>query len=190
MAQFNKTNNFLVSTISQQTKAAVFVAHPDDETIWMGGTILSHKDWEWKIFMATHNPNDDRGKQFQNAIAKYRDKVNKLSFEFIEIMPDDQNWDKINSEKALSKLSQIDLNLFDIIFTHNIDGEYKHPNHELLGKYFKEQKKNIWHFLCPAIQNPKEKQIGEYIESLYLDSGILSFKKEIFQKSYPTEDYL
>ena len=30
-------------------KANVIVAHPDDETIWMGGKIIHEKDFQWTI---------------------------------------------------------------------------------------------------------------------------------------------
>ena len=32
-----------------EKEALVIVAHPDDETIWMGGTILKNKNWKWTI---------------------------------------------------------------------------------------------------------------------------------------------
>jgi len=28
----------------------VIVAHPDDETLWTGGMILMHPEWECKVF--------------------------------------------------------------------------------------------------------------------------------------------
>lgn len=30
-------------------RAAVVVAHPDDETLWCGGYILAHPEIDWKI---------------------------------------------------------------------------------------------------------------------------------------------
>jgi LmbE family N-acetylglucosaminyl deacetylase len=31
---------------------AIIVAHPDDETLWAGGTILNHPSW--KCFIISH----------------------------------------------------------------------------------------------------------------------------------------
>jgi len=30
-------------------RCAVIVAHPDDETLWMGRTVLMHPECEWTI---------------------------------------------------------------------------------------------------------------------------------------------
>lgn len=195
MIKFNEQGNFLVSKDKTQIKAAIFTAHPDDETIWMGGTILSKCDWSWKIFIATHNVNDPRGREFQKAVQEYRKQINiqKLDFEFIEIMEDTQDQNSIERQDVYNKLNCINLNDYDIIFTHNVDGEYNHINHTILGEYFKDERKNelnIWHFLCPAIQNPRKKHIGEYVESIFLNQAVLARKLFIFQCAYRSQHYL
>ena len=30
----------------------MIVAHPDDETLWAGGTILKHPEWHWETWSA------------------------------------------------------------------------------------------------------------------------------------------
>ena len=40
---------------------AVIVAHPDDETLWAGGTILSHPSWQWFIVCLCRGSDKDRG---------------------------------------------------------------------------------------------------------------------------------
>ncbi len=188
---FNQSNNFMIEDRGNTVKAAVVMAHPDDETIWMGGTLLSHKDWYWKLYVATHSKNDDRGKEFINAVDKFRKQgVSTLEYEFLEVMPDVQEYEKINRTEVYRKLGVLDLSSFGVIFTHNVDGEYRHGNHIILGEFFKEKQMNVWHVLCPAIQNPREKQVGEQIESTYLTPTILETKRAIFQDSYSTQNYL
>jgi len=198
--KFNQTN-FLLSDNLSEVKAAVFVAHPDDETIWIGGTILSQKNWNWEIIVATHDENDNRGKDFIKSIEKYRDQygVQKISYKFIEAMTDEQDYNKLikngdDKKKIHDELDKIEITNYNIIFTHNIDGEYGHANHKILGQYFKDKTEkenlNIWHFLCPSIQNIKEKQTGEYIETTYLNTVLLTQKYLIFQYSYESEHYL
>ena len=105
--------------------------------------------------------NDERGIEFQKAINEYKVQsgIQQLSYEFIEIMEDTQEKNNIEISKVNDKLNKIRLDGFDVIFTHNIDGEYNHFNHKALGEYFKNKRKdglNIWHFFCPAIQNPRK----------------------------------
>jgi hypothetical protein len=195
MAKCNETHNFLIPKDKKPIKGAIFTAHPDDETIWMGGTILSRNDWIWKIFIATHNMNDERGIEFQKAINEYKVQsgIQQLSYDFIEIMEDTQEENNIVISKVKDKLNEIEFDGFDVIFTHNIDGEYNHINHKILGEYFKNKRKdglNIWHFFCPAIQNPKKKQVGEYIESIFLNPAITAKKTSVFQCGYTSQHFL
>lgn len=195
MGKYNDGDYFLISKTKKPIRAAVFSAHPDDETIWMGGTILSRNDWIWKIFIATHNENDERGIEFKCAINEYKVKyeIHQLSFEFIEIMEDTQDENRIKIVETNEKLKKIKLDDFDVIFTHNIDGEYNHFNHKILGEYFKNKREdnlNIWHFFCPAIQHPRKKEAGEYIESIFLNPAILTKKTSIFQCAYTSQHFL
>ena len=189
--RFNQINNFLIENVSGAVKAAIIMAHPDDETIWTGGLLLSKKSWHWKIFIATNYETEDRPNEFKKAIEKYKNYgVSNLDYEFIRIMPDMQEYDKLNKNEIHKKLNTIDLSTFDLIFTHNIDGEYGHGNHKVLGEYLSGKSLNVWHVLCPAIQNPREKQVGEQIETIYLSPEVLVRKKTLFQNSYTSQQYL
>ncbi len=47
---------------------AVIVAHPDDETLWAGGTILSHPSWQCFIVCLCRGSDNDRAPRFYNAL--------------------------------------------------------------------------------------------------------------------------
>ena len=47
---------------------AVIVAHPDDETLWAGGTILSHPSWNWFIVCLCRGSDKERAPRFHNAL--------------------------------------------------------------------------------------------------------------------------
>lgn len=189
--RFNQINNFLIENVSGSVKAAIIMAHPDDETIWTGGLLLSKKSWHWKIFIATNYETEDRPNEFKKAIEKYKSYgVSNLDYEFIRVMPDIQEYSKLNKNEILQKLNSVDLSAFDVIFTHNIDGEYGHGNHKVLGEFLKEKRLNVWYVLCPAIQNPREKLVGDCVETIYLTPVELAYKKALFQSSYPTQQYL
>jgi LmbE family N-acetylglucosaminyl deacetylase len=111
-------------------KVALIVAHPDDETLWAGGTILSHPSWQWIIVCLCRGSDTGRATKFKEAL-----KILKSE----GIMGDldegsDQNpLDNREVEHAIIEL--LPPMYFDLIISHNPDGEYsRHIRHEEVGK--------------------------------------------------------
>ena len=46
-------------------KAAVIVAHPDDEVIWCGGFVAAHSDFEWTVLSLSRSDDSDRQPKFK-----------------------------------------------------------------------------------------------------------------------------
>ncbi len=128
-----------ISRISfgSEPRALVVVAHPDDETLWVGGTMLLHPDWRWKVVsLCRGNDLDRRGRFFcavsrlggQGTICDVDDGPEQIP------LPDSvlQNAIKL-------KLDNTD---FDVIITHSLFGEYtRHLRHEEAGKAVLD----LWH---------------------------------------------
>lgn len=118
-----------MTRISTKT-VALIVAHPDDETLWAGGTILSHPAWHWFIVCLSRGSDKDRSPRFYNAlkILKSEGIIGDL-----EDGPDQLPLDKTELESAI-----LDLLLpkhFDLIISHNPTGEYtRHVRHEEVSK--------------------------------------------------------
>lgn len=108
----------------------IIVAHPDDETLWAGGTILNHPSWKCFIVCLCRGSDPDRAPKFQKAL-----KI--LSSEGImgdlDDGPDQNPLDEKMVEEAI--LDLIPSRHFDLIITHNPKGEYtKHLRHEEISK--------------------------------------------------------
>ena len=50
--------------------AAVIVAHPDDELLWAGGTILSRRQWSWHVVSLCRASDADRAPKFHRVLAR------------------------------------------------------------------------------------------------------------------------
>jgi len=109
---------------------ALIVAHPDDETLWAGGTILNHPSWRWFIVCLCRGSDKERAPRFYKAL-----KILKSE----GIMGD---LDDGPEQKPLEgkEVENIILDLlpgrhFDLIITHNPTGEYtRHLRHEEVSK--------------------------------------------------------
>lgn len=111
-------------------KIAVIVAHPDDETLWAGGTLLSHPDWEPFILSLCRKNDPDRSPKFQKAIRFLNAKG----------LMADLDDGPMQIPQNLNQLSELVLKMlpahtYDIIITHSPLGEYtRHLRHEEIGK--------------------------------------------------------
>ena len=105
----------------------MIVAHPDDELIWGGGHLL---DGGYFVVCITNGRNKTRKAEFesviketenQGIILEYPDKVNGKR----------DDWNEV-SDNILSDIEKIiKLKKWDMIVTHNKDGEYGHQHHKM-----------------------------------------------------------
>jgi LmbE family N-acetylglucosaminyl deacetylase len=109
---------------------AVIVAHPDDETLWAGGTILNHPSWKVYILSLSRVNDLSRAPRFYNAMAIFR--ADGLMGDL-----DDGPDQKPQAEKTVQGtiLQLLPQKYFDLIITHNPTGEYtRHLRHEEVSK--------------------------------------------------------
>lgn len=102
------------------------VAHPDDETIFFGGLLMTSQDLPWKVICVTDGNADGNGparkSDFENACREMGvSEANMLGFRDIY----DVRLPLSEIEKELAKLRTP-----EAIYTHGPLGEYGHPHHQ------------------------------------------------------------
>ena len=114
----------------QSKKVVIIIAHPDDETLWAGGTILNHPSWQCFIVCLCRKSDKDRAPKFHNAL---RALGAKGVMGDLNDGPEQTPLKENEVEQAILKL--IPDMYFNLIITHSPKGEYtRHLRHEEISK--------------------------------------------------------
>jgi len=129
--------------------ALVIVAHPDDETIWSGGTISKYHQVRWTILVLCRASDPDRAPKFQR-VAKH--------FQAEGIIADLEDEGLLNIKQSIKPIKMIIKERlagrsFDYCFTHGANGEYGHERHRSVHLAVKQMfevgqlpSKELWNF--------------------------------------------
>ena len=107
-------------------QCAVIVAHPDDEVLWAGGTILMHPGNDWTIVTACRKSDPDRSPRFSEVVS-ILNAAGQMGD--VDDGPDQIPLDRDELETDL--LSLLPVKTYDLVMTHSPQGEYtRHRRHE------------------------------------------------------------
>lgn len=142
----------LENIINNSKNVLIFTAHHDDESLFTGGLIdyLYNNNINIHLLVATNYKDentkydtDKKHKNFLSIIDKYKINYYELNVPNLQSNTQYKSISRIYnySKCRLNILHQCKTyfknNIFDIIFTHNINGEYGHPQHKLINSCVK-----------------------------------------------------
>ncbi len=113
------------SATAVPVRAAVIVAHPDDETLWSGGYILEHPEYLWRIVTLCRATDPDRAPKFQNVLERFG-----AAGEMADL-DDETDQVPLPQKELLDTVVHLAAGIsYDLILTHGPDGEYtRHRRH-------------------------------------------------------------
>lgn len=108
----------------------IIVAHPDDETLWAGGTMIINPLWKYVVVCLCRKSDQDRAPKFFKALTLLG------ATGVMGDMDDGPEQTPLNDSVVQNLIIQLIPNqMYDIIITHNPNGEYtRHLRHEEVSK--------------------------------------------------------
>jgi len=162
-------------------RCVVIVAHPDDETLWAGGTMLMHPESEWTVVTLCRKSDPDRAPKFFKVLERL---CATGIMGDLDDGPEQMPLDTRIIQAAILELLPSDS--FDVILTHGLCGEYtRHRRHEETAEAVKalwESKglfaKELWMFAY-------EDGDGQYLPRAINDADVkIKLPDEIWHTKY------
>lgn len=114
------------SEIPTAADVAVVVAHPDDETLWAGGTLLLHPEWRVRIVGLCRASDPDRAPRFRRVLAQLGAEGELAD---LDDGPEQRPLPEAELQDTIAAL--LGDRSYDLLLTHGPQGEYtRHRRHE------------------------------------------------------------
>src|ERR1022692_4694636 len=106
-------------------RAAVVVAHPDDETLWCGGYVLTHPEFLWRIVTLCRGTDLHRASRFRQVLQRFGAEGEMADLD------DSPNQAPLPTDHLQQTATRLLAGTsYDLILTHGPKGEYtQHRRH-------------------------------------------------------------
>ena len=185
---YKKTHNIHPDLTKIDTKGVnklMIVAHPDDEILWGGAHLI--KD-DYLVVCITCGVKYERVLEFTRVMDTTEDKYVMLGY------PDKtngerDNWDKVYDDISKDLKQIIELKDWELVVTHNPDGEYGHQHHKMTNAIttsVMDNKEKLYYFG----HYHSKKTIADYYSSMVpIPDNLLRKKKNIIGM-YKSQDFI
>lgn len=171
---------------TNKIKKVLFISHPDDEIIFFYRELIKSNDW--LVVCLTNGGNKIRQKEFEQAMNAL--KLQYIMFNFID---GNIKWNKNKVREKIKDILDIKDN-WDIVATHNFEGEYGHKQHKLLNNIVNDvySGKNLYTSIpnslleekCNRLSNNERSKKKEFLYNYYKSQDVLA---EHLKKYYDYE---
>ncbi|MFZ5366131.1 MAG: PIG-L family deacetylase [Patescibacteria group bacterium] len=180
----------LSKLLKSDSNAWIIIAHPDDETIFCGGTMLSYPFVSWNVICVTMQMRTVRPKEFKDAMEMYKKfGVNIESCLTLEKKDTGKRGDLLTLEdindwkESLKKLGLKP----DLVFTHNKEGDYGHDHHKNINLIVHALFSNVLDFAYPGDKVIKRFSSNNKLYLVSLTKEILAKKNKIMNSCYKSQ---
>jgi len=164
----------------------MIVAHPDDETLWGGAELL--KD-DYLVVCITCGEQKNRSVEFEKVMRISNNKYIMFGIPD-KIFGNRSDWKKYRPKiiKNLNKI--INHKDWNLIVTHNPDGEYGHEHHKMTNKMVEKLTKNkdILYYFGRYVRPSKIKAVSGNLTKI--DKKHLDVKINKMIKIYKTQEFI
>ena len=163
----------------------MIVAHPDDETIWGGANLI--KD-NYLVVCITCGTNRVRVEEIKNALDYSNDKLLMLDYPD-KVMGKRSNWKSERKQIRKDLRTVLEYKDWDLVITHNPDGEYGHQHHKITSSMVTElygKRDNLYYFG----KYYTKKEIDKLKPEVTLNKTLLKRKTKDMLPIYRSQDFI